>query len=208
MSRPVLVTAGSTRNAIDAMRYMAAYSSGRTGARIANLLAEGGREVHLLGSPEACLRAGEGVTVEEFGSTRDLLSRMAEWVAKNPRAVVIHAAAVGDYETEPKQGKIPSGQSELVIHLKRAPKIINLIKSWAPNCTLVGFKAAGPNTSAEQLVAICKRLLTGVQADLVLGNVIGALDTTATLVDQYGAETFEARSDALDSLVAWVKRGV
>jgi phosphopantothenoylcysteine synthetase/decarboxylase len=207
VSRNVLITSGSTRNPIDAMRHLAAYSSGRTGAMIARYLVdELGCKVHMLGSPEACLRVGEGVTTEEFGSTRDLMTRMAEWIGKNPSGVVIHAAAVGDYETEPKQGKIPSGKGDLSITLKRAPKIIDHIKRWAPNTRLIGFKAAGPNTSAEQLVGIAKKLLERVDADYVFGNVIGSLETTATIVDKWGAETFENRREALRSLCVKVAK--
>jgi phosphopantothenoylcysteine synthetase/decarboxylase len=172
---------------------------------IANYLVdEFGCKVHVLGSPEACLRLEDSVTKEEFGSTRDLMTRMAEWVGKNPSGIIIHAAAVGDYETEPKQGKIPSGKGELTITLKRAPKIIDHIKRWAPDARLIGFKAAGPNTSAEQLVGIAKKLLERVDADYVFGNVIGSLETTSTIVDKWGAETFENRRDALRSLCAKV----
>lgn len=207
MSRNVLITAGSTRNPIDSMRHLAAYSSGRTGAMIAeHLLEEFDCNVHVLGSPEACLRLREGISKEEFGTTRDLMTRMAEWVGQNPSGVIIHAAAVGDYETEPKQGKIPSGSGELIISLKRAPKIIDHIKRWAPKCRLIGFKAAGPNTSAEQLVGIAKKLLERVDADYVFGNVIGSLETTATIVDKWGAETFENRRDALRNLCVKVAK--
>ena len=116
--------------------------------------------------------------------------------------VVVHAAAVGDYETDPSPIKIPSGQDEMVIRLKRAPKIANHIKKWDATCTLVTFKAAGPNTSAEQLVAICRRQLERTESDLVFGNVIGSLQTTVVIVDQFGAESFDARPDALQSLCA------
>ena len=201
MARDVLITAGSTRNPVDAMRYIGAYSSGRTGAVLSELLVER-TSVHVLGSPEACLRVSAGATSGVYTTTRDLMTRMEEWLAEHPGAVVVHASAVGDYESDPQPTKIPSGQDEMIIRLKRAPKIADHIKKWDSNCTLVTFKAAGPNTSAEQLVAICRRQLERTRSDLVFGNVIGSLQTTVVIVDQFGAESFDAREDALQSLCA------
>ena len=201
MSRPCLVTAGATRNPIDAMRFLAAYSSGRTGAAIARELASD-HAVTLLGSPEACLRATPPVETALFGDTRDLMTRMEEWVRAHPAGVVVHAAAVGDYEATPSPNKISSNQDELVIRLRRAPKIADHIKNWDPDCTLVTFKAAGPNTDAEQLVAIARAQLRRTGSDHVFGNVIGALQTTCVLVDASGSEAFEDRANALQALVA------
>lgn len=201
MSRPCLVTAGATRNPIDAMRYLAAYSSGRTGVTVAHELAAD-HAVTLLGSPEACLRTTSSLTTEGFGDTRDLMTRMEEWIRANRGGVVVHAAAVGDYEAEPSPDKISSGLDELVIRLRRAPKIADHVKDWDPGCTFVTFKAAGPNTDAEQLVAMCRAQLRRTGSDHVFGNVIGALQTTAVLVDADGSEAFKDRLYALQALAA------
>ncbi len=199
MSRPCLVTAGATRNPIDAMRYLAAYSSGRTGVALATELATDHR-VTLLGSPEACLRAAPPVQAEPFGDTRDLMTRMEEWIRAHRGGVVVHAAAVGDYEAQPSPDKISSGLDELVIRLRRAPKIADHLKDWDPGCALVTFKAAGPNTDAEQLVAISRSQLRRTGSDFVFGNVIGALQTTCVIVDRDGSEAFEGRGAALKAL--------
>ncbi len=201
MSRDVLVTAGTTRNPVDAMRYIGAYSSGKTGATLAKLLAQTSR-VHVLGSPEACLRLDVSISRQTFGSTRDLMTRMEEWVADHPGGTVVHAAAVGDYEVEPNREKIASGQDEVVLRLSRSPKIVDHIKKWDPQCRLATFKAAGPNTSGEQLVAICRRQLERTGSDFVFGNVIGALQLTATVVDEFGAESFDSREAAIQNLCA------
>lgn len=199
MARPCLVTAGATRNPIDAMRYLAAYSSGGTGVSVAEALAVDHR-VTLLGSPEACLRASTAIDAVVFGDTRDLMTRMEEWIRAHRGAVIVHAAAVGDYEASPSPHKISSGLDELVLRLTRAPKIADHIKDWDPRCTLVTFKAAGPNTDAEQLVAICRAQLRRTGSDKVFGNVIGALQTTCVIVDADGSEAFEDREDALHAL--------
>ena len=204
MSTPALVTAGSTRNPIDAMRHIAAFSSGRTGVRVAQILEERGAEVHLLGSPEAVLRAGDSLSTETFTSTRDLMARMKDWLLAHPTGWVIHSAAVGDYEAVPERGKIASGQDALTIQLQAAPKIINHLKGWAPDSKLVGFKAAGPETNAEQLVAACRELGFRCRANWIFGNVLGSIESTATLVDRFGAESFSNREAAFQVLAAHV----
>jgi phosphopantothenoylcysteine decarboxylase/phosphopantothenate--cysteine ligase len=184
------------------MRHIAAFSSGKTGVRIAELVVQGGCAVHLLGSPEACLRAPDSLSTEAFFSTRDLMARMEAYLVQNPNAWVVHAAAVGDYEAEASAGKLPSGQDELVIRLRQAPKIIDHIKKWAPESCLVGFKAAGPETNVEELIALCRELGFRSRANWIFGNVIGALNSTATLVDRHGAESFSNREAALVALCA------
>ena len=121
----ILITAGATRNPLDAIRYLSAFSSGSTGVGLARALSED-HTVHLLGSAEACLRAPEGLSTEEFTSTRDLMARMERWVRANPDGVVIHASAVGDYEAIPEDeqdgpAKIPSGKAELLLRSVARP---------------------------------------------------------------------------------------
>jgi len=186
------------------MRHIAAFSSGKTGVSIATLLESRGARVHLLGSPEAVLRSGGSIPSETFSSTRDLMARMKTWLDKNPKGWVIHSAAVGDYEATAEDGKISSGLPELTIRLQAAPKIINHLKKWAPESKLVGFKAAGPGTTAEDLVAECRSLGFRCRANWIFGNVLGELEHTATLVDRFGAETFSDRETAFQVLVTHV----
>jgi phosphopantothenoylcysteine decarboxylase/phosphopantothenate--cysteine ligase len=200
-----LITAGATRNPIDAMRHISANSTGRTSAHIAMALSTAS-QVTLLGSPQALLRIGEGVDGQEFGDTRDLLSKMKAWVQANPGGVVVHAAAVGDYEVStPAQSKVSSQLGEWTLTLRPTPKIADLIPQWDPQVFLVTFKAAGPDTGAEELVQICRKQLLRTRSQMVFGNVIGALGATSTLVDALGSEAFERRDDALSALVARIR---
>ncbi len=197
----VLVTAGATRNPIDAMRCITAQSSGRTGALLARRLQAAGVPVHLLASPEAALRAPE-VPGEIFGSTRDLMARMERRLRDGGSRVVVHAAAVGDYEAAPEPGKVPSGRSRWVLELRPAPKIAPRIRDWAPHVRLVTFKAAPPDTSPDDLVALCARQREATRSDAVFGNVLGALDQGCVLVAEDGAWGPAPREPALDRLVA------
>jgi len=185
MPRPVLVTCGATRNPLDAIRFISAFSTGRTGGAVAAALSERGHAVHVLGSAEALLRLSDpALTREEYRSTRDLMARMETWVRANPGGIVVHATAVGDYEADPAEQarKIPSGQDEIVLRLRRTPKIADAVTGWDPSCRLVTFKAAGPGTTPASLVDIARKQLTRTGSALVFANVIGALSSSVILV--------------------------
>lgn len=196
----VLVTAGATRNPVDAIRYLSANASGRTGVEVATRLAAR-HTVLLLGSGEACLRAGS-LPHEEFTSTRDLMARMEHHIRLHPRGAIVHSAAVGDYEAEPLATKIPSGRPEMVIRMRPAPKILDHIRGWAPDCYLVSFKAASPELALDEIEAIARAQLLRTASDLVFANRLGSLEQTAMLVGRTTTRRFIARGDAIAALVA------
>ena len=198
--RACLVTCGATRNPVDAIRFLSARSSGRSGIWLADRLPG----AQLLAGAEAHLRAGPRPDLEEFGSTRDLLERMERWIKANPTAVIVHAAAVGDYAVEDPSGKIPSGQDELVLRLRPTPKILDRIHGWAPEARIVSFKAAPPDTPREELVRLADAQRVRSHSEIVFANVLEALDTIA-IVDSRGAEHFEKRAPALEALLARIR---
>lgn len=195
----LLITAGATRNPVDAIRYLSAHATGRTGVDLAARLGAT-HAVHLLGSAEACLRAPAGLSTEEFTSTRDLMARMETWLRAHPRGALLHSAAVGDYEAEPVATKIPSGSPELVLRLHPGPKIVDHVRTWAPDCFLVSFKAGAPGLTPEELEGIARRQLERTRSDLVFANVIGAIETTVLLVGPRETHAFGRRTDALAEL--------
>jgi phosphopantothenoylcysteine synthetase/decarboxylase len=199
----VLVTAGATRNPIDAMRFISANSSGRTGVRLARAWQAAGHSVHFLGSPEAVLRYGEGST-ETFGSTRDLMDRMERWVLLHPHGAVVHAAAVGDYEcAEASSSKLPSGRPEVTLALTPTPKIANAVRGWGLRGCFVTFKAAAPETSSDELLALARAQRERTQSDLVFANVLGRLGQGIAIVGD-GVTWFDRRDEALEALISAV----
>lgn len=197
---PALITAGATRNPVDAIRYLSAGATGSTGLRLARALATT-HDVHFLGSAEACLRAGGAVGTEEFGSTRDLMARMERHLRSRPGGVLVHSAAVGDYEAEALATKIPSGQPELVIRLRPGPKIIDHVRTWDPAVFLVSFKAGSPEWSDEKLLDVATAQLVRTRSDLVFANRLGDLDRSCAIVARGGFERFPSRDSALSRLV-------
>ena len=206
----VLLTAGATRNPIDAMRYISARSTGSTGVWLARALSARGVVVHLLGSAETLMRAGpdDAASREEFGSTRDLMARMDRLLHAFPGVAVVHSAAVGDYEAEPRADKIRSGQETLTLTLRPTPKILDQIKAWSPESFLVSFKAAGPGTTPEGLRALCEGQRQRTSSDMGLGNVLGSIGATTAICDSSGFTPFDDRDAALATIISRVADAV
>ena len=125
-------------------------------------------------------------------------------IRANPSAVVVHAAAVGDYAVEDPSGKIASGQPELVLRLRPTPKILDRIHGWAPEARIVSFKAAPPGTSRPELVRLADAQRVRTRSEIVFANVLEALDTVS-IVDSRGAEHFDERAPALEALLARIR---
>lgn len=209
MPRPVLLTAGATRNPIDAIRYLSAHATGRTGVALAARLRDT-HDVTLLGSAEACLRARLAglaeVQLEEFMGTRDLMTRVEAHLRARPDAVFIHSAAVGDYEMEaPRGDKIPSGVDAVELRLVSAPKIVDRVRAWAPGCFLVSFKAAPPSTDRDALERIARAQLARTGSDLVFANALGATEQDVLLVGRDRTRVFARREDAVGALMEAVR---
>jgi phosphopantothenoylcysteine synthetase/decarboxylase len=164
--------------------------------------------VTLLGSAEACLRAttSPALSLLEYRSTRDLMQLMLTFIQAHPDAIVVHAAAVGDYEiADAGQGKIPSGSDELILRFTPTPKIVDHLRAESDAIRLVSFKAAAPETSDEQLVAIASRQRGRTDSDLVFANVIGRLSSRVLLLGEQ-PEWHATRSGALSSLIETLQR--
>ena len=204
MPTPVLITAGATRNPIDSMRCITANSTGRTGVQIAQHLLQNNVECTLLGSNLALRQPHVPDNAIEFWSTRDLMDKMREWVTSHPMGIVVHAAAVGDFEVaNTSSGKIPSGQ-ELILRLQATPKIVDHIHTWSPTARLISFKAAAPKTSKEQLLQIAAKQGQRTQSDWVFANVLEDLQHDVLLWNQTEHHWFKNRQDGLSKLTSLV----
>lgn len=201
----VLITAGATRNPLDAIRYLSAHATGRTGVDLAARLALRHR-VLLLGSTEACLRAPPEQDTETYTSTRDLMAQMERWCRAHPDGVVIHSAAVGDYEAAARTDKIPSGQPCITFTLTPTPKIVDHLRDWCPGLFLVSFKAADPSVTLAELEAIARAQLVRTRSDLVFANCIGRIDRDVLLVRPDRTDHHADRAAAIDALVATIDR--
>ena len=218
--KPLLLTAGATRNRVDAIRYLSAFAGGQTALALVAALPDA--PTHVLGSAEAVLRMKlaeaerklsnrppKDISTEEFTGTRDLMGRMEQWIRTHPYGVVVHSAAVGDYEAEPNASKIPSGQAEITIRLRPGPKIVDHVREWAPECRLVSFKAGRPGLNPAELEQIARGQLMRTESDLVFANVLGEIETSVLLVERTRCRAFSRRAEAIaalaQTLAAWLR---
>ena len=218
--RPILITAGATRNPIDSMRYISAHSKGGTGVWLADQLqvkayqrrvATGGPDcseiITILGSPVALEKSKPsaylyGCHRVEFGSTRDLMNKMEDWIKSNPGGTIIHSAAVGDYEVaEASDSKISSGLDELTIKLQPTPKILDHIRRWDPNAFIVSFKAAAPKTEKPALQELAMNQLKRTDSAMVFANVIGDFGKDILITNRECHSWFKERTVAMQHLV-------
>lgn len=191
-----IITAGGTREPIDDVRYIGNISTGLLGARIAEEAHARGHEVFLLHSRASLLpRCADEIRSEAFTTSAELKERLKPRVEEAaPPTVVVHAAAVADFIPERAEGKISSGREELLLRLRRAEKIVDLIKTWNPAIHLVKFKLESHRTK-EELLRIGMESRKRSKADWVVANDIRTVlgeEHSALIIDRDGRFT-EAR---------------
>lgn len=170
-----IVTAGPTYEAMDNVRRLTNFSTGRLGTELASFLAARGHQVKLLLGEQATHNLqGQTQWVERFTTTENLREKLLK-LAKASVDAVFHAAAVNDFKfgkiwlrsssgelSEIKSGKISTRQGTLLAELVPTPKIIAELREGYPRARLVGwkFEVEGDRTAAlraaEEQVAMCR----------------------------------------------------
>ena len=176
----ILITAGGTREPIDSVRYIGNMSSGRTAASLADELATAGHVVTWLGT-ESVIRPLLVKRIELYSSFSDLKMQLQTLLGADEYDTVIHAAAVSDFSVagidtseggavHDKGGKL-SSKSDIVLRLKRNPKLLDSLKHWSGNPALqvIGFKLTD-TTDPQQRLAAVKKQLDNPAVDAVVHN--------------------------------------
>ena len=188
--KKVLITAGSTMSMIDKVRGISNVFRGKTGAYIANHFADKGYNVTLLTSDSSVLSLMDSINVIGYRTFDELYSNMETEISSGNYDVIIHSAAVSDYQVESVSGlenksgenvwlqitdtgKVSSSRFEkLSITLSRAPKIVDQIrKPWNFLGTLVKFKLL-VGVYDEELIDVARRSRVASGADLIVANCL------------------------------------
>ena len=167
----VLVSAGGTREPLDAVRYVGNRSSGRMGAALAAEARRRGARVTLLGANLA-VSPPPGVDVVETPTASDL---EREALLRAPEAdVVIMAAAVSDYRpTAALAAKRPKDTAAWTVELEPTLDVLAALgERRHPGQLLVGFAADHGADGLER----ARRKLTRKQADLFVFNDVARAD--------------------------------
>ena len=169
--KKVLITAGPTIEYVDPVRVITNQSTGKTGVLLASKFVSAGAKVTLIyGSGKES--PPKGVKLAKVETGKEMYNAVIKEM-KHKFDIVILAAAVSDYTPEKQSTtKIKSGYNEIIVKLKRAPKIIDQIKKIQRNVFLVGFKAE-TNLPREKLISEARKKLKESNADLIIANDIG-----------------------------------
>ena len=179
--RRVLVTAGGTREPIDAVRYVGNRSSGKQGHAIADEAVARGAIVTLVTTTARPVAGGiDVVRVETAAEMEDAV------LAAAPHAeVVIMAAAVADFRPKaPAPTKLKKAEGVPDVVLEPTTDILAALgRAKGPGQVLVGFAA-----ETSDLAEAAARKLREKNLDLVVANDVSApgagfdVDTNAVLL--------------------------
>jgi phosphopantothenoylcysteine decarboxylase / phosphopantothenate---cysteine ligase len=166
----VLVTAGGTREPLDAVRFVGNRSSGRMGVALAEEARRRGADVTLLAANLA-VPAPDDVTVVETPTAADV---EREALARADSEVVVMAAAVADYRpAAPEPQKRTKSEAPWTVELKPTGDVLSALgAARRPGQVLVGFAADGAEPGLER--ARAKRL--SKNADLFVFNDVSRSD--------------------------------
>jgi phosphopantothenoylcysteine decarboxylase/phosphopantothenate--cysteine ligase len=167
----VLVSAGGTREPIDAVRFVGNRSSGRMGVALAAEARRRGARVTLLGANLA-VSAPPGVELVETPTASELES---EVLSRGVEAdVVIMAAAVADYRpAEALATKRSKDRSGWTLELEPTTDVLAALgERRAPGQVLVGFAADQGEGGLER----ARDKLTNKKADLFVFNDVSRTD--------------------------------
>jgi phosphopantothenoylcysteine decarboxylase/phosphopantothenate--cysteine ligase len=191
--KKILITAGPTYEAIDAVRGITNRSSGKMGYAITQAALEQGAEVVLVSGPTA-LAQPNGARTINVQSAAQMFDAVKNHVADCD--IFIGVAAVADYRVaQPSEQKIKKSEAALTLELVPNPDILAYVANLPKPPFCVGFAA-----ESENLMEYAEAKRRAKKLPLLVGNLaqqaIGSDDNELTLFDDSGSRTLP-RADKL-----------
>ncbi|MFA7399865.1 MAG: bifunctional phosphopantothenoylcysteine decarboxylase/phosphopantothenate synthase [Sideroxydans sp.] len=189
----VLITAGPTYEAIDAVRGITNRSSGKMGYAIAQAAAELGAEVTLVSGPTA-LAQPNGTQRIDVTSAAEMLDAVKQHVSTADMFIAV--AAVADYRvTQPSEQKIKKSDTTLTLELTPNPDILAYVANLPKPPFCVGFAAESEKLREHATEKRKKKNIPLLAANLAQ-NAIGSDDNELVLFDDAGEHALP-RTDKL-----------
>ncbi|MBK1617367.1 bifunctional phosphopantothenoylcysteine decarboxylase/phosphopantothenate--cysteine ligase CoaBC [Lamprobacter modestohalophilus] len=164
--RRVLMTVGSTREAIDPVRFIGNRSSGKMGYALAEALRACGAQVMLIAGPTSVPAPVEMMRVDVESA---LQMRVAVMVQVYTCDLFIATAAVADYRPEaPVDGKIKKTEATMTLTLVRNPDILAEVAALPKPPFTVGFAA-----ETDDLEHYARDKLEAKQLSMIAANRVG-----------------------------------
>ncbi|HYU98353.1 MAG TPA: bifunctional phosphopantothenoylcysteine decarboxylase/phosphopantothenate--cysteine ligase CoaBC [Pyrinomonadaceae bacterium] len=168
----LLITVGATREAIDPVRFLSNYSSGRMGFAIAEAAKQRGAEVSLIAGVTNT-PPPRNVEIICVNSAAEMHVAVMGDLAK--ASIFIGAAAVADYRPVKRSPeKIKKTESSLSLELERTPDILREVAAAKQDGLLViGFAAETENVLQNAREKLSTKNLDAIVANDVSQNGVG-----------------------------------
>ena len=179
----VLVTAGPTYEAIDAVRGITNSSSGKMGYAVARAALAAGADVTLISGP-VCLQAPAAARLINVVSARDMLAAVKNEVSHAD--IFVSVAAVADYHAaNASKQKIKKTGGGITLQLVPNPDILEYVANLPKPPFCVGFAAETENLEKNAASKRRKKKLPLLAANLAQ-DAIGSDESALTLFDDEG----------------------
>ncbi len=157
--KKILITAGPTYEAIDPVRFIGNYSSGKMGYAIAESLANQGAEVALVSGPVNITLSHPNVKITKVNSALEMYHACLDEFSTTDAAIM--AAAVADYSPiDVALDKIKRSDDEMIVRLKANPDIAaSLGEKKNSKQVLVGFALETNNFEQNAVNKLNKKKL-------------------------------------------------
>ena len=187
--KTVLVTAGPTREFIDAVRFISNPSTGKMGYALAAAARDRGAEVILISGPTQ-LAPPRGMKVVSVVSAGEMHRAVTEHLDRSH--IVIMAAAVSDFKPlQTSDRKIKKEDAAQTLQLERTEDILLELGKAGGKRMLVGFAAETDDVerNAEKKLKDKKLDMIVVNDLLKSGSGFGVDTNAVTIVDRSGKRT-------------------
>lgn len=179
----VLITAGPTYEAIDAVRGITNLSSGKMGYAVANAALEAGAKVTLISGP-TCLEAPSGAFLTNVTSTQEMFTAVKKKVPGTD--IFISVAAVADFlPAKNSKQKIKRTSGNISLTLAPNPDILEFVAKLSKPPFCVGFAAETENLEKNAEAKRRKKKIPLLAANLV-PDAINSDESELILLDDKG----------------------
>lgn len=171
-NKKILIIGGPTSEKIDDVRIITNRSSGKTAVSLAKNAFYRGADTEIwYGTGSETVP--DYLKKTDINSVNDLLKLVEGKNLKIYDSIIV-CAAISDYTIIKQKGKISSDKEKLIVELKKAPKIISLLRKKSPKSKIIGFKV---ENKKNKLYDKSINLLKNNKLDFVIGNTISSFDS-------------------------------
>ncbi len=162
--KSVVITAGPTREAIDPVRYISNYSSGKMGYALAQAAVDAGAKVTLISGPTALACPDRARCVDVISAEDMYQASMAELGHCD---IFIASAAVADFRpaTIAEQKMKKTTADTMTITMVKNPDIVASVANASDKPFVVGFAA-----ETHDVIAYAKDKLQRKNIDMIIAN--------------------------------------